>query len=152
MFFKNLRKFRSFFSNYKKIIIILIIVMLLASSLGMLLPYYVSKRLVSLTSVISNQVIKLSIIIMIIILFHHIFWFLWEKIASILSNKVAKDIRQDITKKFFNTKYEIIKKKTSSYYLERLSSDTDQISNILGTIMGTMVAVSLIPRIVYKFL
>ncbi len=137
--FKNLKRFKSFYSNYKKTITVLLIVMLVASSLGMLLPYFVSERLVSLTNVKSNEIIKLSIIIMAIILFHHIFWFLWEKIASILSNKIAKDIRQDITKKFLNTKYEIIKKNTSSYYLERLSSDTDQVSSILGTIMGTMV-------------
>lgn len=137
--FKNLKYFKKFYSKYKKSIFILTIVMLLASSLGMLLPYFISERLISLTNINSNEIIKLSIIIMTIIFFHHIFWFFWEKITSSLQNHVAKDIRYEITKKFLDTKYDIIKKNTSSFYLERLSNDTNQIACVLGILMGTFV-------------
>lgn len=137
--YKNLRKFKKYFLTYKNTIKILIIVMFLASSLGMLLPYLISKRIIGITNINSNIVLSYSVLIILTILFHHIFWYLWEKIGSILTNKVSIDIRKDITRKFIDTKYLYIKNKTSGYYLERINDDVLEVSSFLSNVLGTLV-------------
>lgn len=137
--YKNLKEFKHYYKNYKKLILVLIIVMILASSLGMTLPYFYSKRLIGITDNYFKQVLTYSIIIIVIISFHHLFWFLWSKLGSILTNKVANDIRNDLIEKIINTKYFDIKHKTSGYYLERINDDTLEVSSFLATILGTLV-------------
>lgn len=137
--YKNLKEFKKYFLTYKKTIKILITVMFLASSLGMLLPYLISKRLIGITETLPNIVIIYSILIIITILFHHIFWYLWGKIGSILTNKVSIDIRKEIFKNFVNTEYMYIKNKTSGYYLERINDDVLEVSSFLSNVLGTLV-------------
>ena len=134
--YKNLKKFTGYFLKYKKTVRILIFVMLAASSLGMLCPYLVSKRLLSITDTAFDLIIKYSVILMSVILFHHIFWYLWEKLGSVLTNKIAVDIRKDIISKFIDTKYSEIKNKTSGYYLERINDDVLEVSSFWANILG----------------
>ena len=134
--YKNLRRFKKYYIKYKSTIIKLITVMILASSLGMLLPYQESKRLIGISEMSIKQTIEACLIIMIIIVFHHTFWYLWEKIGSLLTNKIANDVRSDIVLKFINTKYSEIKNNTSGYYLERLNDDTLEVSGFLSYFLG----------------
>lgn len=137
--YKNLSKFMKYYKKQKKLIYFLIFVMLLASSLGMALPYFYSKRLIGVTDNSFNQVVLYSLLIIIIVTFHHLFWYLWEKLASILTNRVSIDIRKDLTEKLMNTSYQIIKHKTSGYYLERFTDDVDEVSSFLSNFLGTLV-------------
>ena len=136
--YKNLYKFKKYYIKQKRTIRTLRIVTLLASSLGMLLPYFVSKRLIGITDVNAKLVIIYSSIIMIIIVFHHIFWYLWEKIGSKLNNNVAIDIRKDIITNIMNTKYSEIKHKTSGYYLERINDDVLEVSTFYYMVLSVM--------------
>ena len=102
--YSNIYFFKKYYLEHKKTIGILLIVMILASSLGMVLPYLYSQRLIGITEITINTVSIFSALIIVTILFHHIFWYLWEKIASILTNKVAYSIRADISKYMLNTK------------------------------------------------
>lgn len=136
--YKNLYKFKKFFNKYKKTIMILRIVMILASTLGMLLPYFISKRLIGITDINPKIVVIYSVIIMIIILFHHIFWYLWERIGSKLNNSVAFDIRDNIINDIMNTKYSTIKNKTSGYYLERINDDVNEVSTFYYMVMSVI--------------
>lgn len=137
--YKNLKEFKNYYKKYKKLILALIIVMILASSLGMTLPYFYSKRLIGITDNYFKQVLTYSIFIVIIITFHHLFWYLWSKMGSILTNKVANDIRNDLIEKIINTKYFDIKHRTSGYYLERINDDTIEVASFLAAILGTLV-------------
>ena len=137
--YKSLSKFMKYYKRQKKLTIILIIVMILASSLGMILPYFYSKRLVGITETYFNGVLLYSLLIILIIIFHHLFWYLWEKLASILTNKVSIDIRNDLTERMINTNYQVIKHKTSGYYLERFNDDVDEVSSFLSNFLGTLV-------------
>jgi len=134
--YKNLKKFISYFWKHKKVVWVLTFVMLGASSLGMLCPYLVSKRILLITDSMFDMIIKYSVILMTVILFHHIFWYLWEKLGSVLTNKIAADIRKDIISKFIDTKYSEIKNKTSGYYLERINDDVFEVSSFFSNIMG----------------
>lgn len=134
--YKNLAHFKSYYWKYKRTVQVVIIVMLAASSLGMLLPYFISRRLLGIADTSYSMVIRYSAIILSIILFHHIFWFFWEKIASVLTNKIAVDIRRDIITKFTNTKYSELKQKTSGYYLERINDDVLEVSSFLPNVLG----------------
>ena len=136
--YKSLKEFVSYFWKYKKLFPVLAFAMLSASSLGMLCPYLVSKRILLITDIDTtfDIIIKYSIIIMTVIFFHHIFWYLWEKLASVLTNKIAADIRKDIMSKFIDTKYSEIKNKTSGYYLERINDDVLEVSSFFSNIMG----------------
>lgn len=136
--YKNLYKFKKYYNKYKNNIKILRIVTLLASSLGMLLPYFISKRLIGVTNVNAKVVITYSIIIMSIIVFHHIFWYLWEMLGSKINNNIAVDIRKDIISSIVNTKYSIIKNKTSGYYLERINDDVLEVSTFYFMILSVL--------------
>ena len=137
--YKNLYKFVKYYKKEKNIIAFLIIVMIFASSLGMALPYFYSKRLVGIADNNFSTVITYSIVIISIITFHHIFWYLWEKLASVLTNRVANKIRSDIIEKIVNIKYADIKYRTSGYYLERVNDDTIEVSSFLSIVLGTLV-------------
>lgn len=137
--YKSLFNFSTYYKKYKKNITCLIIVMLLASSLGLLLPYFISKRLIGITKLNSSVVLLYSGVVMLIILFHHIFWYLWDKIASLITNKVTNDIRMNLTTKMVNTYYEDIKHKTSGYYIERINNDSFEVAGVLTNTLGTMV-------------
>ena len=137
--YSNIYFFKKYYLEHKKTIGILLIVMILASSLGMVLPYLYSQRLIGITEITINTVSIFSALIIVTILFHHIFWYLWEKIASILTNKVAYSIRADISKYMLNTKYEDIKGRTSGYYLERLNEDSFDVATFLANVLGTLV-------------
>lgn len=137
--YKNLFKFKKYYKKEQKLINRLIIVMIIASSMGMLLPYFFSQRLINITILNAELVFKFSIIIMIIISIHHLNWYLWEKLASLLTNKVSLSIRNDLTYKMLNTTYFEIKSKTSGYYLERLNDDVFTVSSFLANILGTLI-------------
>lgn len=137
--YRYLHRFKHYYMRQKKLIGVLLCVMLLASSLGMLLPYIVSRRLVGITENLAGEVVFYSLLFLIIIVFHHLFWYLWEKLGSVLTNRVAFDIRSDITRSFLNTEYSQIKHSTSGYYLERISGDTTVVSSFLSQVLGILV-------------
>ena len=137
--YSNIYQFKKYYLKHKKIIAILLIVMILASSLGMVLPYLYSQRLIGITEITVNTVLTFSILIIVTVFFHHVFWYLWEKIASILTNKVAYSIKNDISKYMLNIKYVDIKEKTSGYYLERLNEDSINVASFLANVLGTLV-------------
>lgn len=137
--YKKIKKFKKYYLSHTRTIKILLVVMILASSLGMLLPFFMTKRLIGITDNIKEEVILYTIIIFVVILFHHIFWYLWEKIASILTNKVAASIREDIINKMYNTKYLKLKDNSSGYYLERINDDVLEVSSFLSNVLGLLV-------------
>lgn len=134
--YKNLESMSKYFFKQKKLILALGTSMLVASSLGLTLPYFESKRLIGVTESLPSMVIKSSIILMILILFHHIFWYLWEKLGTTLTNRIAHDIRNDMIKKMIATKYIDINKNTSGYYLERITDDVTEVSQSFYLIMS----------------
>lgn len=139
--YKNLRQFKHYFNKYNKTIIALAIVMTIASSLGMVLAYLMSEQLVGITTKSTEVMIKFTVLIVVAVFVHHICWFLWARFASVLSQKVAKDIKRDIVAGALNTEYVNVKDKTSGYYLERLNDDTEGVSTFFGDVAGTLVDV-----------
>lgn len=137
--YKNLLQFKKFYEKYKKLIISLLGIMIVCSASFLIVPLFVSQRLVALTELNVQNVITFSLVILGVLLFHHITWFFWSKWFAKLSCKVGKDIRLNVMNKILNSKFTILKNKTSGYYMERLNDDTNQISACLGSVMGTMV-------------
>src|SRR5574344_155074 len=137
--YKNLFKFNKYFKSEKKLIILLITVMILASSLGLILPYFYSKRLIAISQINIKTVLLFSILIILVITFHHIFWFLWEKIGSIISNQISVLIKKDLIESITKSKYTKIKDNTSEYYLERITDDVVEVSTFLPNVLGTLV-------------
>ena len=139
--FKNLCEIKPYFKKYKKLIAILFSVMLVASSMGMVWTYLTSEQLIGITNQSTEIMIKFTFIILVVIAIHHICWFLWSKIAAVINNKIACDIKKDIVSKTVSTNYLTLKNKSSGYYIERLNDDTDEVSAFLSNVAGTMVDV-----------
>ena len=137
--YPDLKKCGHYYLKHKKLIGVLVTVMLLASSLGMLLPYFVSRRLIAITDNMALEVARYCAIIMTVIVFHHLFWYLWEKLGSVLTNKVAFDMRSDITKSFLDAELSHIKLNTSGYYLERFNDDVMGVASFLSQVLGIVV-------------
>ena len=134
--YKHLYAFKKYYAGYRGTIRLLSVVMILASSLGMLLPYFTSKRIIGVTELDGKSVVTYSAVIMGVIVFHHLFWYLWEKIGSRLNNNVAVDIRKDIVACIMNTQYCEIKHKSSGYYLERMNDDVLEVSTFYYMVMS----------------
>ncbi len=134
----NLMKFKKYYIKYKWHIVRLILVMLIASSLGMILPYITSKRLVGITATSFSTVLFYSLLILITIFFHHVYWYLWERNAAVLNHKVEEDIRKDILDVYLHTQYLEITKNSSGYYLERYNDDVVEVSSFLSNVLGTL--------------
>ncbi len=151
--YKNLYAFKKYYMKYKFIIIKLRLVMILASSLGMLLPYFISKRLLNVTDLNIKGVLFYSLITIAIIFFHHIFWYYWEKLGSKLNNLITKDIREDILSSLLNTKYSYIKNKTSGYYIERINDDVLEVAsfyyNVASVLTDSLTNISFLIFIFY---
>ncbi len=137
--YNNLKRIMPYFKKEKKLIYILITVMILASTLGVLLPYFYSKRLMVITDTNFEMVLKYSFLIILIIFFHHIFWYFWEKLGAVLTNKVSFDIRCDLTNKITTINYQRIKSNSSGYYIERYYDDVIEVSGFISTLLGTLV-------------
>ncbi|MCL1901437.1 MAG: ABC transporter ATP-binding protein/permease [Firmicutes bacterium] len=139
--YKNLRQLKPYFSKYTALTIVLIFVMVTASTMGMVTAYLLSEQLLSITNLAIDSIVKFTILLMAAVLIHHIFWFLWSLLGSVLSNRVAKDIRRDIAVKTLSAKYQTVKENMSGYYLERLNDDAFEVSNFLPYVAGTLVDV-----------
>ncbi|MCL1855000.1 MAG: ABC transporter ATP-binding protein/permease [Clostridia bacterium] len=134
--YQHLKYFQKYFRRRKRTIRAAVCVMLTASSLGMLLPYLVSRRLLGIADASYAAVLQYSAVIMPVILFHQIFVYFWEKIVSVLTNLIAVDIRKDVVDRFAGTKYAEITRRTSGYYLERINDDVWEVSSFLPNILG----------------
>lgn len=139
--YKNLRQMRPYFKKYTPLTIALLSVMVIASSMGMLIAYLMSEQMVGITNQIVSMMVKFSIFILAAVVVHHICWYLWSKLAAVLTNRVANDIRRDIVLKTLSTKFQTVKINPSGYYLERMNDDTNEVSAFLSNVAGTMVDV-----------
>lgn len=137
--YKSLYKFKPYFLKYKNTTILLVISMFIASSFGMVLAYLLSEQLVAISNIHINNIVKFTVLILAGISIHHIAWFFWGKLSSIIGNKVAKDIRHDAMRAVLNTKYQHIKDKNSGFYLERLNDDIYSVSFFMQEIAGSIV-------------
>ncbi len=136
--YPNLRQFQGYYMPYRRTVSGVIFVMIAASALGMLLPFFTSKRLLGITDASYEVIVRYSVIILGIVFFHHLFWYFWEKIASVLTNDIAADIRKDIIAKFVDARYAQIKHKTSGYYLERINDDVLEVASFLPNMLGIL--------------
>lgn len=137
--YKNLKEFNVYYNKYKKELRLLLFCMIIASSLGMILTYLMSQRLINLTELNVKLVITFSILTMSTIALHHIGWFYWEKLVSKINNSVCLDIKKDLYNSMLNTKYQEIKYLTSGYYIERLNDDVIEVSSFRTILMGTSI-------------
>lgn len=137
--YKNLIKFNKYYKKQKNTIKFLLFCMLTASTLGLILTYSMSQRLIAVTELNKMNVAIFSASTIIIILFHHIGWYFWEKLSAKINNKVALEIRNDLYEKLLKTKYQKIKKLSSGYYVERLNDDVTEVSSFITNLMGTSI-------------
>lgn len=134
-----LYQLRSFLRPYQKLVLQLLVVMVLASSLGMLLPWTISQRLLALTNLDTHTLLQITIAILVIISFHHVFWFLWSKLGAKLSFSLESDLRLNLVKHLLNTQLEIANTQTSGYYIERIKEDVVDVASYLTQVMGSLV-------------
>lgn len=139
--YKNLYKFKPYFAKYKGLIAILVICMVIASSMGMVLAYLMSEQLSAISNIEISNMIKFTILIVAAVFIHHLTWFYWDKISAIIGNKIARDIRKDILENTLSTKYQVVKEKSTGFYLERLNDDTNEVSFFVQNVAGTLVDV-----------
>ena len=137
--YKNLAKFLKYYKKERKTVQRLVFVMTVTSSLGMTLPYFTSKRIIGITDSDFDKVLTASLAVIGILMIHHIFWFLWKRYASILTNRIINGIRNDLMLAILNTRYSELKQHTSGYYWERISDDTIEVSSFLSEVLGTLV-------------
>ena len=139
--YKNLRQFKPYFKKHSTLIIALICVMVIASSLGMFLAWLISQQLIGITNMAASVIITFTVYILAAVLVYHICWFLWSRFATVLHNKVSRELSKEITEKMLNTKLETLKDNSSGFYAERLRDSVQQVSEFYPSVLGALVDV-----------
>ena len=134
--YANLRKFKKYFARYGALMAVLTVCMLTASTLGVVLSYFMSEQLVAISNVALAEMIRATGIILVVVLLHHIAWFLWDKLAAIIGNRVARDIRQDLLAGVLDTKLSALR--PAGDYLQRMNDDVNEVSFFALNVAGTL--------------
>ena len=134
--YANLRRFREYYARYAAQTALLAVCMLTASSMGVVLSYFMSEQLVAISNVALAEMIRVTGVILAVFLVHHAAWFLWDKLAAIIGNRIARDVRQDLLSAMLSTKLSALR--PAGDYLQRMNDDVNEVSFFALNVYGTL--------------
>lgn len=125
--------------KYAGIITLLVILTVIANGLSIAVPKLIANAIDSYTNgnfFITNLIIKFSVIAVLIF----IFTYLQNIIQVLASERVARDMRNDITSKISLQPYSYIEKITPSRLLTNLTSDVDAVKIFVSTAISSIIS------------
>ncbi len=137
--YKNLLKVLPFYKKFWKLVLAIVIIALLSAGVATLKPIYSGKLVSSFTSIITtnlnfNEILKLSLITLAVVVGQQLINFVWGFLAVKLFGKVKFDLKHkmlskvvDITPKNFDTV-------NSGTFISRLNKDATELSDIFNRI------------------
>lgn len=137
--YKNLLKVLPFYKKFWKLVLAIVVIALLSAGVATLRPIYSGKLVSSFTNIITtnldfNEILKLSLITLAVVVGQQLINFVWGFLAVKLFGKVKFDLKHkmlskviDITPKNFDTV-------NSGTFISRLNKDATELSDIFNRI------------------
>ncbi len=129
----------SLIPKYKGMIILLTALTVIASALSISVPKIISTAIDSYTNgnfVITNLIIEFAIVAF----FIFVFTYLQNIVQVYASERVARDIRNEITAKISVQPYAYIEKATPAKLLTNLTSDVDAVKTFVSTAVSAIIS------------
>lgn len=125
--------------NYKAIIILLVVVTIIANALSIVVPKIIAKAIDNYSAgsfLITNLLIEFSVIAF----FIFVFTYLQNIIQIYASEKVARDLRNDLASKISEQSYAFIQETTPAKLLTNLTSDVDAVKLFVSMAVSSIVS------------
>lgn len=127
---KNIKKSYSYAKDSKKNFIFYIIASIILCIIGAIIPIYGAKQILSLSDGLFEQLISASIIVFVFEILRNTTRFIAGVNASKFYRTTLKNIQVGIATEILKTTSKEFNKKSSGYFIERISSDSGKIADI----------------------
>ena len=158
---KNLKKVYKYGKKYKKALIYQIICCIIFITFNIILPIITSKQLVYLTDNLFKQLFIATLMVLVINIITHLFRVLLRRNTQIFFRGTTRDLQVALGKEILKIEVSEIDKNSTGTFVQRLGSDTDELSRIFTmgmghltgilTDIGIFVAVFIINKTVFVF-
>ena len=158
---QNLKKVYKYGKKYKKALIYQIICCIIFITFNIILPIITSKQLVYLTDNSFEQLFIATVMVLVINVITHLFRVLLRRNTQIFFRGTTRDLQVALGKEILKIEVSEIDKNSTGTFVQRLGSDTDELSRIFTmgmghltgilTDIGIFVAVFIINKTVFGF-
>ena len=139
---KNLKRVYSYGKKYKINLICEIIGAIIATTIGVVLPLLVAKQIIYLTNNIWQQVIFVSLIILMVTIFEKANSVFLRKNTQVFRRGTVKNIQVKLGKEILKMNQKELDNNSSGMFIQRIVNDTDQMAKMftegLGYIAGVV--------------
>lgn len=157
----NLKKVYKYGRKYKKALIYQIICCIVFITFNIILPIITAKQLVYLTDNLFQQLFIATIMVLIINIITHLFRVLLRRNTQIFFRGTTRDLQIALGKEILKIEISEMDKNSTGLFVQRLGSDTDEMSRIFTmgmghltgilTDIGIFVAVFIINKTIFLF-
>ncbi len=125
--------------RYKKIITVLVVLTIIANGLSISVPKIIARAIDTYSDgnfIITNLIVEFSIVALLIFIFTYL-----QNIAQVYaSEKVARDMRNDIVAKISVQPYSYIETVTTAKLLTNLTSDVDAVKTFVSMAVSSIIS------------
>ena len=137
----NLKKVYKYGRKYKKALIYQIICCIVFITFNIILPIITAKQLVYLTDNSFQQLFIVTIMILIINIITHLFRVLLRRNTQIFFRGTTRDLQIALGKEILKIEISEMDKNSTGLFVQRLGSDTDELSRIFTMGMGHLTGI-----------
>ncbi len=157
----NLKKVYKYGKKYKKALIYQIICSIFFITFNIILPIITSKQLVYITDSMFYQLLIATIAVLVINIINNLFRVLLRRNTQIFFRGTTRDLQVALGKEILKIEVSEVDKNSTGTFVQRLGSDTDELSRIFTmgmghltgilTDIGIFVAVFIINKTIFLF-
>ncbi len=158
---RNLKLSFKYAKNQKKEFILYFIFNVMLAIIGAVAPLLSAKQLLKITDGLLNELLIISLMILIIELSRNLCHFLARKYSQIFAAEVLKKIQIDVAHEVLKIETSDLDKKSSGVFIDRLVKDTGRIADIFLdlnmsitdfiTNLGILIAVFVINKLIFCY-
>lgn len=158
---KNIKKSYQYAKDSKKNFILYIIESIILCIIGAIVPIFTAKQILNISESVWDQLFYATIAVFILEVLRNIFRLISGKNASKFYRTTLKNIQIGISEEILKTTSKEFNKKSSGYFIERISSDSGKIADIylnmcdciteIITNMGILISIFVLNRYVFIF-
>ena len=137
----NLKKVYFYGRKYKKALIYQIICCIFFITFNIILPIYTSKQLLYLTDSLFSKLIIITFMVLVINVVTHLFRVLLRRNTQIFFRGTTKDLQVALSKEILKIEISEIDNNSTGFFVQRLGSDTDEMSRIFTMGMGHLTGI-----------
>lgn len=139
--FSNLKKVYKYGKKYKKALFYQVICCIVFITFNIILPIITAKQLVYITDSLFSQLIIATIMVLLINIITHLFRVLLRRNTQIFFRGTTRDLQVALGQEILKIEVSEMDKNSTGVFVQRLGSDTDELSRIFTMGMGHLTGI-----------